>query len=951
MQINHSKINFKANVENVAPAATSSVATNPLNNSKNEKTSSLPNVTPSYDVKVPLKYTDLGERDLGFSTIAHLYKMENGQKVVIIPKKGATVVKSYVNTGSMNEPDNLRGISHFIEHNLFNGSSGLKAGEFFETVNKMGAETNASTGFAQTDYYISSHLLKKSDLENQLRIHSNMIESPLFAVNMLEKEKGPVTSEISMILDEPGNIATNTTLKSLYNINSTSKDIIGGTVDNINNLKREDVVDYYQTNYYPGDMVTVISGEVDPEETMKLVSKCFTSKKSPTKQRKFENLVPIEKSVRKDIISDKANSAIVSIGFNGPNNNNTRDKILLDALQYVLLGSSVSRLCKPLELINSNAIISTDRVSNRPEDGRVVLLETQTSEQNVERVLNTIFKQIEGLEKNPPTKEELDIVKKKLKLCVAQMFESSEVINSAVGAAMLDNDLESVSEFNNVIDSMTSKDIVDFAKKYMNLHKAAITVIHPSTAASEDTINTNYQNARNVAFTGNVDKNSDINHKEAVNMSKVKQFSITNNIDLVTNESESDVSTLDLDLTADAPTYVKPGVNELLAIMLNKGSKDKDEASFFSNLEKQSIELQFDASARGICARATFLPTDGADVIKSAKEVLLNPRFNEEEFESAKKMLKDNLMACSKNSHEVLMKEFFPNESHGDTVDDMLKNIDDIKLNDIQSLYQYIINNAQAKCVITAPLDANPEVKKGIFKELATDFPVFNTPKPVLFNNYKATSQAKVITQEHNKSQAEIEMGYKYKISGNLKDSVTFGLLNTILGGTPSSRLFQDLREKQKLAYHVSSHLDSCDNTGVLSLYIKSTTDDVQSCEIHYDNLQKSIEGFQKHVNALKKENVTQDELDCAKEHLKNEILDSSALTSGQTSTLMNGLSSFYGVADANQALELIDKITVDDIKTCANYAFSGKPVISAVATKNTIDANKDYLEKLQKSI
>ena len=214
MKINPIQISFKANPEVTKVPQSATVTTNPMQKSSQD----LQNPTPDYNVKVPLKYVSLGKQELPESTTAHLYKLENGQRVVIIPKKGPTIVKTYVNVGSMNEPDRVRGISHFIEHNLFNGSEGLEAGEFFATVNKMGANTNASTGFAATDYYIASNLLKKNDLETEIKIHANMIETPKFAENMLEKEKGPVTSEINMILDDPENIAINNTLKLLYNI-------------------------------------------------------------------------------------------------------------------------------------------------------------------------------------------------------------------------------------------------------------------------------------------------------------------------------------------------------------------------------------------------------------------------------------------------------------------------------------------------------------------------------------------------------------------------------------------------------------------------------------------------------------------------------------------------------------------------------------------------------------
>lgn len=936
MQINPIKISFKSNIEVAKQPQQPEVATNPIQN-----TQELSNVTPTYNVKKPLKYSSLGVEELPSNTKAHMYKLENGQRVVVIPKKGPTVVKTYVNVGSMNEPDRVRGISHFIEHNLFNGSEGLEAGEFFSKVNKLGANTNASTGFAATDYYIESNLLKKNDLETEVKIHASMLETPKFAQEMLEKEKGPVTSEINMILDDPENVATNNTLKLLYNIKSTSKDIIGGTTENINRLTKEDVVDYYQRNYYPANMITVITGEVEPDNAIGLVSKYFGSKNTNPKPRKFENLEPLQKSARKDYISDKTNASIVSMGFNGPKNNNTKDKILLDAFQFFLVGSSVARLNKSLEKIQTNALVSSDRISPKADDNMVILFQTQTSEPNTEHAIKTVFNEIANLEKNPPTEQEINIVKKKLKLNLAQVFESSSIINTVVGTSMLDNDLKSVTEFEKVIDNLNSKDMVDFAKKYFDLNKVAITVIHPDSADMKS-INQNYQRVHHVSFQGNIDET---NHKEALDINKIKKYSATNNLSIVTNEIDKDLATFDLSLSADAPANVKPGVSEILSIMLNKGSQFKDEKKFFTNLENQGIQTSFDASEREIYINSMFLPSDGVSAIKSAKEVLLNPRFNEKELESAKILLKENIQNLPASSREGLLKEMFKGQIYGTTTEDIDKNLDSINLNDVKGLYNYIMKNAQGQVAISAPFKKNPDLKNDMFKELCTDIPTLKPSKATIFNGYTPVMDKKVVIQEHTKSQAEVQMGYKFKTNKNLKDGITFELMNTIIGGTPSSRLFQDLREQKKLAYQVNSKLNYFDNSGVISLFIKTTTDDPSAKT--YDNLQKSLDGFKEHVQKMMNEKVTDEELENAKSTLKNKILNGSELTADKNIGILAGEKSFYGVSVDNQALEMIDKITADDIKAAASYVFNSNPIVSVVATKNTFENNKEYLKKL----
>lgn len=941
VKINQIQPNFKANIQAIQTSQAGYVATNPMSE-RNSQLQDLPQVMPSYNVQTPLKYNSLGVEELPCNIKAHMYKLENGQRVVIVPKKGPTIVKTYVNVGSMNEPDRVRGISHFIEHNLFNGSNGLEAGEFFATVNKLGAMTNASTSFAATDYYIESNLLKKHDLETEIKIHASMLETPKFAKEMIEKEKGPVTSEINMILDDPENLATNHTLKTLYNIQSTSQDVIGGNVDNINHITQDDVIDYYKRNYYPANMTTVITGEVEPENAMALVSKYFQSKAVPSKPRNFEKLVPLQQTVRHDLISDKTQGAIVSIGFNGPNNKNTKDKILLDAFQFFLVGSSVARLNKSLEAIQTNAFISSDRVSTRPEDNMVVLFSTQTSDNNVENAIKKVYDEIQDLENHPPTPEELNIVKKKLKLNLAQVFESSNIINTVVGTAMLDNDLVSVKEFENVIDNLNAQDIVNFAKKYFDMNKVAITVVHPDSANLQS-IDANYKRANNISFKGNADE---VVHKQPVALDKLRKYQVTNNFSVVTNELDKNIATFDMNLSASAPADVKPGVSQILSIMLNRGSKFKDDKKFFIDLENQGIQASFSSNERGITVNSMFLPTDGVTALKSVKEVLFNPRFTQQDLEFAKTFLRESVQNIPKNAREGLMKEMFKGQHYGATTQQVLASIENITLADVQGLYQYIMDNAQGQIVMSAPFEKNPDLKQGMFNELCTGFPTFKPAKPRIFNSYLPVEGKSVVVQEHSKSQAEIQMGYKFKTNDNLQDSVTFELLNTILGGTPSSRLFADLREKQKLAYQVNSKLGYFDNSGVISLFIKTTTDDEKATgSVSYDNLQKSIEGFNHHIQKLKTENVTEEELENAKLTLKNKILNYSELTADKNLSLLIGLKSFYGVSQDNQIIETVDKITVDDIKAAANYIFGTNPTISVVATKNTIDNNKKYLE------
>lgn len=905
-----------------------------------EKNSEIQAVVPDYSVKIPMPYQKISEFKLPFDLNASLYKFSNGQRVVIIPKEGKTILKTYVNTGSMNENDKIRGISHYIEHNLFNGSEELEAGEFFKKVDKMGASTNASTGFSETNYFISSNLLKENELEDQIKIHASMIETPRFATEMLEKEKGIVNSEINMITSDPLNIGINKALKNLYQIDTKSIDMIGGTTSNITNLTRDDVVKYFNENYYPANMITVVTGDVKPEETMELLSKYFTSKKQPTTSRYFENLKPISTPIREDIISDKATAASVILAFNGPKNNDAEEKILTLALAQILTMSKTSRIDKKLKNLNSSAFTEIERISSKPDANRSVFIVAEGSEKNSEAIIKTIYNEISQIATTPPTEDELNVVKKRMLKDFSTIFERSASMNTVVGSAFQDNDLNLVTQYEKIVNSLTPEKISEAASKYMDLNKASLTVVHPSSA-TEESIKANYASASNVNFTG-----SDVK-KQAINMDRIKEYKLDNNFSVLLHDSNNNNANFSLSYECSKfPEQVKPGTIQLLSKILNSGTVNKDEQEFQSELDKLSIETGFGAGAADLNIRSNFFAEDIESALKSAKEVLQNPRFNEKTLSEVKSELRDELETSEKDANDKLVPELLKGLPIGHSHQDILNAIDEVTLNDLKSLYNFIIENGQANIVISAPFSKNTELKQIVFNEIA-ELPQVKEKNSELNNIYSKQSEMKILTDVHSKPQAQIVKAYKFKINQNMKDKISLELLNTILGGNPSSRLFQDLRENQKLAYSVHSNLSFIDDIGVIDLRIGTTTENKDSGEVSFDNLQKSIEGFNKHIEKIKTEKVSEEELENAKLKLKNILLNSAETDSSKNVLLHSGLVSPYGINLANEMLNAVDEVTVDDIYNAANYIFSGEPVYSILATENTLNENKEFLDNL----
>ncbi len=915
----------------------SAVVTNPNGSSV------IPSKTPDYNVRIPISYKFDEEINLPNNLKAYCYKLANGQRVVIVPKEGATVVKSYVNTGSFNEPDKIRGISHYIEHNLFNGSEDLGDKVFFDEVNKMGAFTNASTSFSVTDYYISSQLLEDSDLENKIKLHAGMLQSPKFLEDKLAKEKDIVNSEINMCLSDESSRAESITLKNLFNIKSNSPDLVAGSTDNIDSLTREDVVNYFNNNYYPANIVTVVTGEVEPDVTISLIAKYFNSQKQPVQNRHYEKLTPIDKPIRQDLISNKKEgSAEIYLGFAGPENSNIKDKIYLRAVESLLMDLSNSRLKNLEHKYCTNMNISTERLGIRPEDQTAKIMNISAFESDVEPLLKELYAIIENLGEKPPTEEEFQAIKNQIKKTNSIYMQSSAALNQHIGMDFLNGTPYNMVQYDEILDNMTYEDFIHTAKKYFDLNKVALTVVHPSGTKSEEVKN-NYEKFNNhsgVTFTG-------LNKKTPINLNKVEEYKLPNNFDVILHDEDTDV--IDYSLVLDTNTFTphKAAVADILCDMINYETAGKTKEEMDSLFDKNGIDGGVIATDKLISAMGNFPLEKTTEAMNLFKERIQNPNFTEENFKKAALHCMSIYLEHEPSAYDDYDKAIYKNTSLGSTNIDKLTSIPNITLDDVKALYTEIFSNSQGSVVVTGPFSKHPELRQKIFSNIAS-YPVVRQKNVDLFNSYIPVENAEVHTVETKRNQAEVLEGFKFKQSGNLKDHLCFSLLNTILGDGPNSRLFNDLREQRHLCYSVGSTYETINDIGVLGLRIQTTTNNAETGQNSYDNIQKSIEGFNENINRIKSEKVSQEELERAKKTLKSQILSGLEMNEDKNAALLSVSKTPYGLDKVNQELEMIDNITTDDILNAARYIFAAKPIYSISGTKESLAANQQYLYSIQ---
>lgn len=205
---------------------------------------------------------------------AYIEKLDNGLKVIIVPKEEAN--KKYViwatNFGSndnrfivpdTNEEVNLPdGVAHFLEHKMFEQPDETNS---LDTLMALGLDANAYTTNDHTAY-----LFECSEDENFYKGLDELmdyVQSPYYTDKNVEKEKGIIGQEIMMYDDDPGFQLYLNTMKCLYSKNPVRLDI-AGSIESISGINPDMLYKCYNTFYNPSNMVLCVCGNFKPEEIL-----------------------------------------------------------------------------------------------------------------------------------------------------------------------------------------------------------------------------------------------------------------------------------------------------------------------------------------------------------------------------------------------------------------------------------------------------------------------------------------------------------------------------------------------------------------------------------------------------------------------------------------------------------------------------------------------------------
>lgn len=196
---------------------------------------------------------------------------------------GKMALLLHIDTGSINETDDQRGLAHFIEHMCFNGTENYPPGTlipYFESIGmEFGADLNASTGFDTTSYMLFLPNTDSDEIDKALGVLSDFAFRTLFDAEEIDKERGIILSEKRA----RDNVAFRMQIeewKKIYGDARFANRLPIGTEEVINNAGRDRFVAYYDKWYRPDMMTMIVVGDTTLDKVKPLIEKNFGSEKN-----------------------------------------------------------------------------------------------------------------------------------------------------------------------------------------------------------------------------------------------------------------------------------------------------------------------------------------------------------------------------------------------------------------------------------------------------------------------------------------------------------------------------------------------------------------------------------------------------------------------------------------------------------------------------------------------
>ncbi len=422
----------------------------------------------------------------------NIYRNSKGHSVVIAHKEGnMTNIATWVKTGSINENSKNSGVSHFLEHLMFKGTTKYPAGVFDKTLETKGGIINAATWKDYTYYYVT---IPKINFDLALHMHADMMVDPLLTEEEIgeafefgkvepkdKRERCVVLEEIRMGQDSNFRKVYYKLNEIMYDNHPYKRNVIG-TSEIIASIPQEEIKRYYQTFYTPENLTTVVVGDFNDEEILNKIEKEFIFKDfSSIKKCEMDPQIIEPKNTKETYFEQfgDTNTAYIMMGFLCDSAKNLKENVALDLISVIFGEGKSSRLHRKfIEETKEPYVFQIDTSHYSLKDGDNFFIEALFNHKHKDELINEIKAEIKNLYNI--SDEELKKAKKNVKTNFAQETETVSDISDSIGYYMsVCEDLALAEKYVEYLDVIDKDFLYQTIEKYLDPNACSISVLLP----------------------------------------------------------------------------------------------------------------------------------------------------------------------------------------------------------------------------------------------------------------------------------------------------------------------------------------------------------------------------------------------------------------------------------------------------------------------------------------
>jgi zinc protease len=820
--------------------------------------------------------------------------LSNGMKLVLKENHSSPMITSvvFVNAGARYEDESTNGLTHFLEHLLFDGTENRSRIELNETIKEYGGYINAFTRKDLTAYLV---LMPKEHIEIGLDIQSDQLFNSIIPDQELAKERKVVIEEIRKSNDVPETLAEYFFNEVVFDGTPYARTVLG-TEDHIALIPRTAIMNYYKKYYIPNNMIALIIGDFKTDEMIETYEQYFgVAKKGKIPKIDLVNfMIPEGREIEQTSLPVKNYS--IDLAFPAPHYTDPDYYPYYMMVEYLSSGETspltanlqdkglVSSVYASLETQKDFSMLRISAATDSKDNADAVVWELERILSDPD-LLTPSYRVFKGMIVSQKTRE-------------IYLREKLHFYGFIIAPMMISTGYEFLETLVDSLERVEPMRIREMAEKYFADIKYVGTMVSPQEQ-QETQINT-------------------------VSSSDIRKVTFDNGLDVIIKQNPDSrvfaVNIFGKNRAAMEPPG-KDGITDFLNRMLEKGTRKYDKAVFSEKLANIGAQLTVTDNPyipyddRYTSRQYAFVKFETIDEFAAEgfdllAEMMINPRLDTAEIGNVKREMAAALGMSSASTYQVCRNSFYEmiyGNSHPFAKVPLGRHrtIMTITQENLKAYHKRFYSPNNMIMTICTNLDTEWALQK--LRE------TFGQMQSVPLGNIVISPPEKpngvvTVNTPMEKEQVYIYMGYP-TIGINHPDYQALKVATAIL----SSRLGLQLREVQGLAYSVGSGLSSAPDFGWFLV----------SMGTGKDNFQVARDGILAEISKMRTEPVTPTELRRAQNSIWGSSLTRQLSRINQAYYM--ALYHFMGVGHdyMNQYIDQIRAVTIDDVLRVAGQYFS----------------------------